>query len=199
MVPGFPDFFLHIDKSLPIMTETYGIWVYCIFFILILFETGERLQSDRNFYLADFEGNILAAPGESFSGCQYFGNGKLNFLCLSMDGRKLFGVSRAGELEEVAGVPDEILGLLISPERNWFVVDHAQGLDVYSREAELLYRWVNAEKKFGFLWTPDEKGLYFMAEGGKLFSWFFEASQPSVIFECGASGACLGNFLMWVK
>ena len=40
MFPGFPDFFIHIDKSLPLMTEDYGIWIYCIFFILILFETG---------------------------------------------------------------------------------------------------------------------------------------------------------------
>jgi membrane-associated protein len=40
MIPGFLDFFIHIDKSLPLMTEAYGVWVYCIFFILILFETG---------------------------------------------------------------------------------------------------------------------------------------------------------------
>lgn len=166
---------------------------------MILFETGERLQSDRNFYLADFEGNILAAPGESFSGCQYFGDGKFNFLCLSIDSRKLFGVSPTGKLEEAAGPADEIRGLLISPERNWFVVDHAQGLDVYSREAALVHSWVNAEKKSGYLWAPDEKGLYFLAESGKLYSWFFEASPPSLVFECNTPGNCLGNFLMWVK
>jgi len=40
MFPGLPDFFIPIDKTLPLMTETYGLWVYCIFFILILFETG---------------------------------------------------------------------------------------------------------------------------------------------------------------
>jgi membrane-associated protein len=40
MFPGLPDFFIQIDKALPLMTETYGPWVYCIFFIVILFETG---------------------------------------------------------------------------------------------------------------------------------------------------------------
>jgi len=40
MFPGLVDFFIHIDKTLPLMTEAYGTWVYCIFFILILFETG---------------------------------------------------------------------------------------------------------------------------------------------------------------
>lgn len=40
MFPGLPDFFIHIDKTLPQMTETYGLWIYCILFILILFETG---------------------------------------------------------------------------------------------------------------------------------------------------------------
>ena len=40
MFPGLVDFFIHIDKTLPLMTEVYGTWVYCIFFILILFETG---------------------------------------------------------------------------------------------------------------------------------------------------------------
>lgn len=40
MFPGFPDFFIHIDRTLPLMTEAYGLWVYGIFFILILFETG---------------------------------------------------------------------------------------------------------------------------------------------------------------
>ncbi len=166
---------------------------------MILFETGEKHQSDRNFHLADFEGNILAAPGESFSGCQYFGDAKYDFLCLSMDGRKLFGVSPAGKLTEIAGPADEIRGLVISPERNWFVVDRAQGLDVYSREAVLVRSWADVQKKSGYLWTPDEKGLYFLVEGGKLYSWFFTASQLSLIFECGTSGKCLGNFLMWTN
>ena len=40
MFPGLPDFFTQIDKTVPMMTESYGFWVYCIFFILILFETG---------------------------------------------------------------------------------------------------------------------------------------------------------------
>lgn len=40
MFPGLPDFLFHIDTTLPLMTETYGLWVYCIFFIVILFETG---------------------------------------------------------------------------------------------------------------------------------------------------------------
>ena len=40
MVPGFPDFLLHIDSTLPAMTETYGFWIYLVFFILILCETG---------------------------------------------------------------------------------------------------------------------------------------------------------------
>jgi membrane-associated protein len=40
MFPGLPDFFIHIDTTLPLMTEAYGLWVYCIFFLLILFETG---------------------------------------------------------------------------------------------------------------------------------------------------------------
>ena len=40
MVPGFPDFLLHIDSTLPAMTESYGFWIYLVFFILILCETG---------------------------------------------------------------------------------------------------------------------------------------------------------------
>jgi len=40
MFPGLPDFFIHIDTTLPLMTEAYGLFVYCIFFIVILFETG---------------------------------------------------------------------------------------------------------------------------------------------------------------
>lgn len=40
MFPGLPDFFIHIDKALPLMTETYGIWIYTIFFVIILCETG---------------------------------------------------------------------------------------------------------------------------------------------------------------
>ena len=40
MFPGLPDFFIHIDRTIPLMTETYGLFVYAIFFTMILFETG---------------------------------------------------------------------------------------------------------------------------------------------------------------
>ena len=40
MLPGFLDFFIHIDKALPLMSEQYGLLTYLILFIIILLETG---------------------------------------------------------------------------------------------------------------------------------------------------------------
>jgi WD40 repeat protein len=165
----------------------------------VLFEVGKELSTNRNSYLTDFDGNILAHMEEPFAWCKYFGDSKYNFLCISMDRRKLFGVSLAGKAEEMTNLPDPIQGLGISPERNWFLLDHDQGIDIYSREALLVQGWKNAAKKFGYLWEPDEKGLYFVVEERKLYYWPLSTSTPSLIFECQYSINCLGNILMWVN
>jgi membrane-associated protein len=40
MLPGILDFFIHIDKALPIVSEQYGLLTYLILFTIILLETG---------------------------------------------------------------------------------------------------------------------------------------------------------------
>ena len=40
MLPGILDFFIHIDKALPLVSEQYGLLTYLILFTVILLETG---------------------------------------------------------------------------------------------------------------------------------------------------------------
>jgi membrane-associated protein len=40
MLPGILDFFIHIDKALPVVSEHYGFLTYLILFLIILLETG---------------------------------------------------------------------------------------------------------------------------------------------------------------
>ncbi|HTY15804.1 MAG TPA: VTT domain-containing protein [Methanoregulaceae archaeon] len=40
MLPGILDFFIHIDKALPTVSEQYGLLTYLILFTIILLETG---------------------------------------------------------------------------------------------------------------------------------------------------------------
>jgi WD40 repeat protein len=166
---------------------------------VILFEFSEGLSSNRNYYLMDFDGNILAIIEIPFVWCTYFESSKYNFFCLSIDGGKLFGVSLAGKLEEITGLPNDIQGLEISPKGNWYFVDHAQGIDIYSQEMVLINRWENGSKKSGYLWRPDEIGLYFIVEDSKLYYWSFTTSKPSLIFECLNPINCFGNILMWAN
>lgn len=34
------DFFIHLDQSLILIIQTYGVWVYPLLFLFIFFETG---------------------------------------------------------------------------------------------------------------------------------------------------------------
>lgn len=40
MLPGILDFFIHIDKALPILSEQFGFLTYLILFFIIVLETG---------------------------------------------------------------------------------------------------------------------------------------------------------------
>lgn len=40
MLPGILDFFVHIDKTLPVLSAQYGLLTYLILFIVIALETG---------------------------------------------------------------------------------------------------------------------------------------------------------------
>jgi len=40
IIINFIDFFIHLDKYLPIIIQSFGIWAYVIVFLVIFCETG---------------------------------------------------------------------------------------------------------------------------------------------------------------
>ena len=158
------------------------------------------LFADGKYSIVEFNGKVTATP-EGLSDCsgEYLGDPKNTFLCISSDRKKIIGISFGGQVEEVVSLLDDIQGMSISPDRKWFVVDHSEGIDLYSRKGALVYSWPHATAISGYLWPPDERGVYFSVEGGQLYYWPFADPNPSLIFECPPTMTCLGSRqLTWV-
>jgi hypothetical protein len=47
LIIHFADFFIHLDKYLPLIIQSFGVWAYVIIFLVIFCETGLVVTSIR--------------------------------------------------------------------------------------------------------------------------------------------------------
>ena len=158
------------------------------------------LSAGGTYSVVKFNGKVDATL-ESLSDCSaeipYFRNPQNTVLSISADKKKIIGTSFGCEVESVVSMPDEIQSMGASPDQKWLVVDHSQGIDLYSRQGVLIYNWPQTKDISAYLWTPDGKGVYFVVEGKQLYYWPFTDPTPSQIFECPSPTAPYSMMCFW--
>jgi len=109
------------------------------------------------------------------------------------------GISLEGKQEIFISQPNKLLDLDISPKRNWIIIKHSSGINLYSQDGNLVQEWSHDGKVTVFLWNPDESGLYFILDETQLYYWPMSDSNPSLIYNCPSSMICFGRILLWVE
>ena len=170
---------------------------------ILLFERkGDNLA---NGYIVNLKGEVVATVPE-VTWCWeavYLGDPADTFLCSSLERKEIIGISYGGKVHEIDTLPEE--GRIeVSSDRKWFVVYYPDGINLYSRNGELLEQWAHTIIKLSydtviFLWAPDGKGLYFAVEGRQLYYWPFSDPAPSLLFDGNSSEWYFNRFLIWVK
>jgi dipeptidyl aminopeptidase/acylaminoacyl peptidase len=170
---------------------------------ILLFE--KKGDDPASGYIVNLKGEVIAAVPE-VTPCreaEYLGDPTDDILCSSVEMKEIIGISNGGKVHEIDNLP-EGGRIVVSPDRNWFVVYYPEGINLYSRKGELVKKWAHTIIKLDydrviFLWAPDGKGLYFAVEGRQLYYWSLSNPDPSLIFDGQSPEWYFFRFLIWVK
>jgi hypothetical protein len=176
--------------------------------IILLYDVSSPESQKERLIIISIDGKIISSfdiDNIVPDNILYRGGKQYTFLMYGDDGEGVFGITAGGKFTKISERDDA--NISVSPHRDYFVVFNDKGMDLFSRDDEL----IDTSEQFPLapflrdpvLWRPDKKGLYFegnvAGDTQGLYYWEFAKYEMYNINQCSiAKRECGYYYLSWV-